>query len=165
MALAIESRTYFLDRSTRQLRSYDGYLSDVPVVDDVVDFAVTYLGDGPPPTHPKPRIGTANCLFDAAGNPTASLATVPTQGASLAPLPLSMFTDGPWCGEGDRRFDVDLLRIRVVRLRIRLQAGLDQFRGAGPAFLRPGTNTRPATSVADVTLTSEVTPWNLNLGR
>ena len=110
-------------------------------------------------------MGTATCLFDAAGNPVVSLATVPTQGASLAPLPLDLFTDGPWCGEGDRRFDADLVRIRVVGLRIRLQTGLDQFRGTGLAFLRPGTNTRPATAVADVAMTSEVTPWNLNLGR
>jgi Prokaryotic N-terminal methylation motif len=164
-ALVIESRTYFLDRSTRQLRSYDGYLSDAPVVDDVVDLAVTYLGDATPPSHPQPQTGTANCLFDATGNSSVSLATLPTQGASLALLPLEMFTDGPWCGEGDRRFDVDLMRIRAVRIRIRLQTGLDQFRGSGLPFMRPGTNNRPATAVADVTMATEVTPWNLNLGR
>jgi len=163
--LPVESRTYVFDRPARQLRAYDGYLSDAVVIDDVVGMEVAYVGEGTPPTAPKPELGTANCLFDAVGNPIASLATLPPAGDSLAPLPLEMFADGPWCGEGDRRFDVDLMRVRAVRIRLRMQAAVDQLRGTGIDFIRPGTRLRPLGTVADFTLTTEVTPWNLNVGR
>jgi hypothetical protein len=165
LVLPIESRTYAFDAVARQLRSYDGYLSDAVVVDDVVEMEVAYVGDGSPPTQPKPAAGTDNCLYDAAGNLAATLTRVPTAGDSLAPLPLALFDDGPWCGEGDRRFDVDLMRVRGVRLRLRLQAAPDQVRAAGIDFRRPGTNTRPLAMVTDLTLSSEVMPWNLNTGR
>lgn len=165
VVLPVESRTYVFDSAARQLRSYDGYLSDAVVVDDVVGVEMAYVGEGRPPVRPKPEAGDANCLFDAAGNITAALSTVPLAGDSLAALPLGMFTDGPWCGEGDRRFDVDLMRVRAVRIRLRLQAALDQFRGAGLDFRRPGSNTRPLAAVPDLTLVTEVTPWNLNPGR
>jgi hypothetical protein len=165
VVLPIESRTYVFDAAARQLRSYDGYLSDAVVVDDVVGVEVAYVGEGRPPMRPRPAAGDANCLFDAAGNTTTALATLPPAGDSLAALPLAMFTDGPWCGEGDRRFDVDLMRVRAVRIRLRLQAALDQFRAAGLDFRRPGTNMRPLAAVTDLTLATEVTPWNLNPGR
>lgn len=165
VVVPIESSTYFFDRAARQLRAYDDDASDVPVIDDVVDVDVAYWGEGAAAMMPKPATGTANCLFDAAGNLVAPLATMPSSGDSLAPLPLEMFGDGPWCGEGDRRFDADLLRIRSVRVRVRLQAALDRFRGSGLEFSRPGVNTRPAALVPDFTLETEVTPWNLNPGR
>ncbi|MEO8483804.1 MAG: prepilin-type N-terminal cleavage/methylation domain-containing protein [Acidobacteriota bacterium] len=165
VVLPVESHSYVFDTAARQLRSYDGYLSDAVVVDDVVGVEVMYLGEGRPPVRPKPVAGTANCLFDAAGNAVAALSTLAPAGDSLAPLPLDLFTDGPWCGEGDRRFDVDLMRVRAVRVRIRLQSALDQFRATGPDFRRPGSNINPLGGVPDLTVATEVTPWNLNAGR
>lgn len=165
VVLAVESRTYVFDAAARQLRSYDAYLSDIVVVDDVVGMEVAYLGDDRRPPRPKPQAGTANCAFDAAGTFVAAPEPVPLEGASLAPLPLSVFADGPWCGEGGRAFDVDLLRVRAVRVRLRLEAARDPFRGQGARFVRPGTNSRPLGLVPDFTIAMEVTPSNLNTGR
>jgi prepilin-type N-terminal cleavage/methylation domain-containing protein len=168
MVVPVESRTYYFDRVNRQLRRYDGYSSDTPVVDDVVDVRFEYLGDPSPPRRPKPPPGQANCLYDADGHVVAALPSLSPRGGSLAPLPLDMFTDGPWCGEGDRQFDVDLMRIRSVRLRVRVQAALEQFRSAGPPgvdFRVAGTGRAPGGLVSDLELTAEIAPRNLNLGR
>jgi len=165
VVVPIESRTYVFDAAARQVRSYDGYLSDAVVIDDVVGMEVTYAGDGEPPARPKPAAGEANCLFDAAGTAVAALPVLPLAGESLAALPLELFQDGPWCGEGDRRFDADLMRVRAVRISLRLNASLDQMRGSGLDFRRPGRNARPLAAVPDLTLLTEVTPWNLNQGR
>ncbi len=41
----VESHVYYFDARARQLRHYDGYGSDVPVIDDVVDVRFEYFGD------------------------------------------------------------------------------------------------------------------------
>ena len=94
--------TYYLDSVNHQLRYYDGYLTDVPVVDNVVGLKFEYFGEPTPPTDPKPTDGTANCLYDASGTYIANMATLATDGGSLAPLPISMLHDGPWCGVGQQ---------------------------------------------------------------
>jgi hypothetical protein len=71
---------------------------------------------------PKPDAGEANCLYDAAGQPLPGLVTLAATDGALAALPLTRFQDGPWCGEGDTRFDADLLRIRRVRVTIGVAA-------------------------------------------
>lgn len=158
-------RTYYFDRAARQLRSYDGYLSDVPIVDDVVGVRFEYWGEPEPPRVPRPPAGESNCLFDAAGQAAAGLGHLATAGDSLAPLSLDLFRDGPWCGEGGRQFDADLLRIRAVKAQVRVQAEDRQFRLLGPNYALAGTNTRARALVPDMTLSFEVTPRNLNLGR
>ena len=49
----VESHTYYLDEvpatNTYQLRHYDGFQTDLPVVDNVVDFRVEFFGDPLPP--------------------------------------------------------------------------------------------------------------------
>jgi prepilin-type N-terminal cleavage/methylation domain-containing protein len=53
----IISHTYYLEdngNDTFQLRHYDGYKSDLPLVDNVVDFRVEFLGDPLPPQVIKP---------------------------------------------------------------------------------------------------------------
>jgi prepilin-type N-terminal cleavage/methylation domain-containing protein len=168
VVVPVESRTYYFDRTSRQLRRYDGYASDTPVVDDVVDVRFEYLGDPSPPLRPKPPPGQSNCLYDGDGHVIASLSSLAPQGGSLASLPLDMFTDGPWCGDADRQFDVDLMRIRSVRLRVRVQAALDQFRPAGPPdvdFRVPGTGRPAGGLVSDLELAAEITPRSLNLDR
>jgi prepilin-type N-terminal cleavage/methylation domain-containing protein len=148
--LAAESDTYWHDPSTRQLRHYDGYQTDVPVADNVVSVSFEYFGDPDPPLRPKPPPGTANCLYDASGNSISGLAQLAAQG-SLAPLSLSILSDGPWCGAGDNRFDADLLRVRSIRVTVRIQATQAANRGR--------------VVVPDFSASFVVSPRNLSPGR
>jgi prepilin-type N-terminal cleavage/methylation domain-containing protein len=53
----IESHTYYLEDNgtdTFRLRHYDGYKTDLPIVDNVVDFRVEFFGDPLPPQVIKP---------------------------------------------------------------------------------------------------------------
>lgn len=153
---------YWHDPSSRQLRHYDGYLTDVPVVDNVVSLTLEYFGDPEPPAWPKPPPGLANCLYDSSGNQLPGLVTLTAQGGSLAPLPLSMLGDGPWCGAGDNRFDADLLRVRTVSVSVRVQASQATFRGTGTDFANPGSNRNASRAVSDYVATMAVTPRNLS---
>ncbi len=159
-----ETHVYWFDRANRQLRRYDGYRTDVPVADNVVGVAFEYYGDPRPPARPKPPAGTANCLYDAAGV-AVPMATLPADGGSLAPLPLAIFTDGPWCGEGANRFDADLLRVRRVRARILVQAAHASLRATGPSYAVPGTARSAHRALPDLGIVVDVTPRNLNEGR
>jgi hypothetical protein len=158
------SRTYYFDSAQRQLRVYDGSQTDAPVVDGVVGMSFSYFGDPNPPLAPRPSLGSANCLYDASGALDPSLVTLPGSGGALEPLPLSMLTDGPWCGTGAARFDADLLRVREIRVSLRLEAQAS-FRAAGPAFAHPGTATAAPRALPDVQLSFDVTPRNMNLRR
>lgn len=58
----IVSATYYLQddgQSTPQLRYYDGYQTDLPVADNVVDFRVEFFGDPSPPQMIKPSTDAA----------------------------------------------------------------------------------------------------------
>lgn len=158
-------REYSFDADARQLLRRDDGGAAVAVIDEVVAMSVEYWGDPQPPASPRPPLGVSNCLYDAAGHSNGALPVLPIEGGSLAPLPLSMLADGPWCGEGDRAFDVDLLRIRAVRIRLRVQAGVDRFRLVGPDYLHPGSAARPMSAVPDMSFVVDATPRNLNLGR
>ena len=160
-----DSHTYYLDANTRQLRHYDGYLTDVPVVDNVVGLTFGYFGNPNPPDTPKPPPGTENCLYDAAGNLLPGLGVLATQGGSLAELPMAILNDGPWCGAGNNRFDADLLRVKQIRITVRIQATQDMHRGSGGEYSVSGTSRSALRSLPDYTLTFEVSPRNMNLGR
>ena len=160
-----DTHTYYLDAQTRQLRHYDGYLTDVPVVDNVVGLTFTYFGDPNPPTSPKPPMGKSNCLYDAGGNLVAGLQTLTAQGGSLAELPLSILSDGPWCGNGNNRFDVDLMRVKKIRITVRVEAGSDALRGTGADFVNSGFSQSALRTLPDFSVRFEVTPRNMNLGR
>jgi hypothetical protein len=159
-----DSHTYYFDSVNKQLRHYDGYQTDSLVAENVVGVVFSYFGDPKPPSSPKPPPGFDNCLYDAAGNLKGGLATLTPEGGSLAPLPLSMLKDGPWCGGGDNRFDVDLLRVRKVRVLVRVQASAS-FRGSSSLFVVAGTSRSASRNLPDYTMTFEITPRNLNLGR
>jgi hypothetical protein len=161
----VDLHTYYFDPNRRQLRHYDGRLTDVAVVDDVVALAFEYFGDPAPPAAPKPPAGVANCLYDATGAPIGGLPILPTDGDSLASLPLAMFRDGPWCGSGSQRFDVDLLRIRQVRVHLRVQAAPTLLRAAGPAYAAAGTSRDARLTAPDYALQFDVSPRNLNFDR
>ena len=160
-----EYHTYWYDAVNRQLRHYDGYQTDVPVVDNVVGVLFEYFGDPQPPVSPKPPLGAANCLYDAAGNQISGLGPLPSSGGSLAALPLNILNDGPWCGGGENRFDADLLRVKKVRITLRVQASQAQFRGTGADYTVSGFNKNATKALADYTVRFEVTPRNMNLGR
>jgi hypothetical protein len=160
----VESRTYYLDATSNQLRVYDGYQTDTPVVDNVVALSFEYFGDPNPPTRPQPPAGVSNCLYDAAGA-WLPLPTLAGPADGLVPLPLAMFRDGPWCGNGANRYDADLLRVRKVRVTLRLQSAVAAFRASGVAFVKPGTSRASERFLPDVSTTIDVVPRNLNTGR
>lgn len=51
-------------------------------------------------------------------------------------LPVEVFGDGPWAGSGATRFDVDLLRVRRLRLTLRLVSSTDSFGAMIDVMLR-----------------------------
>jgi hypothetical protein len=161
----VVSNTYYLDRTTKQLMRYDGHTPEVALVDNVVDLRFDYFGETASPSQPKPPLGVANCLYDAAGNFTPRPTLAATDG-SLAALTGAMLSDGPYCGNGDSQFDVDLLRIRKVKVMIRVQAASATLRGNDAVrFRNPGTATGGERYVPDFEMQFEVTPRNLNLTR
>jgi hypothetical protein len=160
-----EWHTYYLDASSRQLRHFDGYLTDIPVIDDVVGLDFEYVGDPDPPRSPKPSLGVSNCLYEASGAYRGGLTTLGTNGGSLAVLPLDLFRDGPWCGDGENRFDADLLRIRKVTVTLRMQVGNDMMRGQSADFAVTGRSRSAARNLPDYTLSFDVAPRNLGIGR
>ena len=158
-----ETHTYYLDPDTDRLMHYDGWESDVPLVDDVVGLEFRYFGDPAPPTSPQPPIGIGNCLFDTAGN--TNLASLQDNHHSLIELDPSLLTDGPWCG-GDNPFDADLYRIRNIRVELRLQASASDLRGADPDhFRRPGSAVQGTRMLRDYEMSLDVSPRNMGLGR
>jgi hypothetical protein len=157
----IETHVYYFDAVNRQLRDYDGYVTDVPLIDHVVGVRFEYFGDPRPPSSPQPPAGMENCLYDASGSPKPMPVLAP-EGGSLAPLPLGMLSDGPWCGAGAEAFDADLLRIRRVRVTMRLEAASSALRAVGPSFANPGTSRSALRSVPDYVVTFDVSPRNVN---
>ena len=129
-------RGYYHDRGAAELRFQNGWLTDAPVLDDVVGFSVRYFGRPAHSADVRPGAAIAPCL-------AAALAAEPDSDAgpvrSEVELTAAALTDGPWCGE---RFpyDVDLFRVRRVRVELRLQASAARHRGRDPGlFARPGT--------------------------
>ena len=174
------SRTYHLARDVDgiwQLMQYDGQSADFPAVEDVVELAVEYFGDAEPPTAsitaqgdvqttygPVPPPSTIDNPADSWG-PGENCAFVPEDGghvprlsslgAGVVPIPPAILADGPWCPDAARafRFDADLLRIRRVRVRVRLQAA-KPFRGLVESW-----------AVPDHTVVLDVGPRNARVAR
>lgn len=111
-------RQFTFDAGRRQIRLGDGVHDDLPLLDDVDEFACTYYGIASPPEAPRPPLGTASCLFNADG--TNRLASLAGPAAGWVELPVALFRDGPFCGDSGLRFDADLFRIRRVVVRVRV---------------------------------------------
>jgi prepilin-type N-terminal cleavage/methylation domain-containing protein len=168
MILKVKSYSFYLDTTTNQLMRYDGGDdAPTPIVDNVVDLKFEYFGDPNPPAAPVPTLGTENCLYDTLGNYKLSgMTTLSTGGGSLAPLPLSMFTDGPFCGGGSNQFDVDLFRVRKLRVTLRVQTPNAVLRGRDTTlFANPGTSIAGQKFIPDMVTSFEVAPRNMNLSR
>ena len=114
----VEARqaVYYLDRNNNQFRHYDGYETDLALVDDVVGLEFTYFANPDPTSAPQPATGLANCVYTAGDPPTPLLA--PLGGTALIALDPSQLTDGPLCGVAPHRFDGDLLRVRKIGVEI-----------------------------------------------
>ena len=191
----IAQRTFYFNEVTEQLVYYDGDQRDEPVVDHVVELAFEYFGDPRPPvlinpvTIPKgpwttygpkpPALGVQttswpageNCAFvvDAVtGTHAGRLPDLAPGSQGLVPLPEAMLIDGPWCPDAafKTRFDADLLRIRKIGIRMRVQVAASELRGpAGVLFRNAGTSPGGNRLVPDQEIRFEITPRNFNLGR
>lgn len=191
----VMTRTYWLKTDTvaetYQLMMYDGLDTDVPIADNVVGLNFEYFGEPqpallrpqqiPPTTYGPnpPALGVdnasdswpagENCAFMVVGGQQVPrMATLGGGNGPLAKLDQTKLTDGPWCPDGTNvnRYDVDLLRIRRVRVTLRVQVANKAFRGpSGTLFLRGGTSQGGERFIPDREIKLDVTPRNLNLGR
>jgi hypothetical protein len=127
----------------------------------VVAMTMEYFGAPTPPVTPKPPTGQGNCLYDAAGQPLSGMSHLSPGDDGLAPLPIELFSDGPWCGSGALTYDADLLRVRRVRVTLRLQVSSPGLRATGDRFAYAGTSRSATKSVPDVVVSFDVSPRNL----
>ncbi len=106
----IEVRHYYLDGERRQLRRYDGWRGDFPLLDGAAALEFRFFG------------GAASAGAPCGGEPDAPR-------GRLEEIPLDRFTDGPWCGPAGSPFDADLLRVRAIGLDV----GVEGAAGGPPA--------------------------------
>ena len=160
----VTQHVYYLDAATNRLRHYDGYETDLPLVDDVVGLTFTYFANPDPNTAPQPPTGLGNCVYAAGDPPVPLLANL--GGTTLAELTPSQLTDGPVCGVSPNQFDGDLLRLQKVAVTIRVQVARADLRGDDPLqFANLGRASSGSAWVPDYTMRFQVTPRNLNLLR
>ena len=162
-----------------QLRHSTDGSADMPMLDHVTGLHFEYFGrpdtpavidDGDPlsrratygPLPPPADIDDdfdawppgENCqFFRADGQVYPRQAALPVEADGLARLPLEVFADGPWCPDGasPNRYDADLLRIRVVRVTLRIQAQSPAVRGLDVRlFAQPGAGREAARLVPDL---------------
>jgi prepilin-type N-terminal cleavage/methylation domain-containing protein len=174
------------DGSRRLVRSSPGG-AEQPVLQNVVAFDVQAYGtpmpplppalDGSPATYgPRPPPAGQNDPRDAwaegenctiarnsDGIAMPRLASLPSTGG-LAAITTAMLLDGPWCPDGadPARFDADLLRIRGVDFRLRVEAASAALRGPVPQlFQRPGTEQNAGRWVPDVEIRTRIALRNV----
>ena len=173
-----------------QLRRAEGGGSSFPVVDHTILVAFQYFGDPTPPVLISPGdpvrrrvsygpipppLGTdnpldlwpagENCMFAVEGDhQVPKLAVLSADASGLAPLSLPMFTDGPWCPDvaSPNRYDADLLRVRLVRVTLRMQAQSAGVRGMSAAwFSNPGSARDASRMVPDLQVVFDVAPRSM----
>ena len=143
----LELRSYYHDRAAAQLRYQDGWATDLPVLDDVVGLRLRYFGGGGLPAGAGGDGPAAACLQGRPPDAPPGRAG----GDPVRELPPASLADGPRCG-GRLPYDVDLFRIRRVRVEIRLQVSGAWLRGRDPSlFARPGPARDGRRQVPDVT--------------
>lgn len=196
----VNAYTYWLKQDnvaqTYQLMRYDGYQTDLPIIDNVVGLNFEYYGDPNPaqlrtglvpattygPAPPALGVDNAsdawgageNCAFQvSAGAQAPRMATLDsaTGASGLSKLTAAVLTDGPWCPDANAtsRYDVDLFRIRKIRVTLRVQVADASLRGQSGSsaglFMKYGTSKSGERFVPDQEIKFDVTPRNLNLGR
>lgn len=174
----IVMHTYYLAEDARagtyQLMHYDGADTDLPVVDDVVGLEFEYFGTPHPPLLPAPpKIGAAgafgwpageNCVFMVVDGQHRPRLPLLDGAVGEVRLTADMLTDGPWCPNGAafNRVDADLLRLRRVRVRLRVQVAAESLRGRGVLFLKPGSSAGGQRAVPDQEIRFDIAPRNLD---
>ena len=160
----VEQHVYYLDQTNARLHHYDGYETDLVLVDDVVDLRFTYYANPNPGSIPPPANGLGNCVY-AAGTPPVPILPV-LNAPTLTPLTAGQLTDGPICGLSPNRFDGDLLRVQKIGVAITVQVARPELRGDDPDQFRNRGSARSGEAwVPDYTMRFEVTPRNMNLLR
>ena len=145
--ISVDVHRYYFDRNRGQVRHYDGWKTDVPVLDNVVALSVQYFGSPLRPVgeseEARPSCPDGSRSFSRRLRPEVELS-------------LSVLTDGPWCGSHPR-FDVDLFGVRRVRIVLRLQASAAEHRGSDRrVFARPGPAVDHKRLVPDATVRFDV---------
>ncbi len=171
----------------QRLTKVTGAGARAPVLDHVVAFDVEVYGEAAPPLPPTdpgsppsygpvppspgvddPRDGWGpgeNCTtaLDPEGARVARLPWL-AQAGTLVRITPDGLDDGPWCPGlgGGADYDADLLRVRRVDLRLRLEVASAKLRGpAGRLFLRAGQGGRAVSWVPDGEWRVTVVPRNL----
>jgi type II secretory pathway pseudopilin PulG len=132
------TRTYYLKSDARanvfELMQFDGSLTDLPVIEHVVGLAFDYFAD---PEADSPAL-------------------------ALIKLDPALLTDGPWLKDASGRFfDRDVLRIRRVHVRLRLESADPSLRGpAGALFVHAGSSNAAGRVVPDEEIEMHVAPRN-----
>ena len=137
---------YYFDPARGQIRHHDGWRTDVPVLDNVVALSFQYFG-----------LPYAT-VRESSGGYSACPGSLSSSGRSSREVELSpsVLTDGPWCGHRPL-FDVDLFRVRRVRITLRLQASAAEHRGSDRRlFARPGRAVDYKRFVPDATVRFDV---------
>jgi prepilin-type N-terminal cleavage/methylation domain-containing protein len=174
------------DGSRRLVRSSPGG-AEQPVLQNVVAFEMQAYGtaapplpsaiDGSPATYgPRPPPAGQddsrdtwpageNCTIARNGDGLA-MPRLANLGATDEPVAITaaMLLDGPWCPDAadPGRFDADLLRIRGIDVRLRVEAASAALRGPITAlFQRPGTEQNAARWVPDVEFRTRITLRNV----
>ena len=155
--------------------------AEQPLLQNVVDFDTRVFGvgapamptlDGSPPTYGPRAPGVAlddprdawpageNCVIGRNGD-GAAVPRLTVLSPTDRPLELTtaMLIDGPWCSDvaDPMRFDADLLRIRGVEVRMRVEAASAALRGpSARLFRRPGTEQNAGRWVPDVELRARI---------
>jgi prepilin-type N-terminal cleavage/methylation domain-containing protein len=140
-----------LDEQTYQLMKYDGYHTDVPVIDNIVGLNFQYYGEPLPPAlrrplsdvrgpwtsyGPKPPAvdvddsstpsyaAGENCVFMVQEGKTIGrpeLEHLNSSGGSLVQLDQARLTDGPWCPDPTAGHRFDADLLRVRKIRITIR--------------------------------------------
>jgi prepilin-type N-terminal cleavage/methylation domain-containing protein len=153
--------TYYLESDERagtfQLRHYDGFQTDMPLLDDVVGLRFDYFGDPEPPRirrgavlddpafrglvttyGPRPPAVDVdresdtwprgeNCVFAVADGEHVPRLPVLAADAVPVALPPAVLQDGPWCPDGDHPYRYDADLLRIRRVRVTVRV-----QAAGP---------------------------------
>ena len=138
---------YYFDHARGQVRHHDGWLTDVPVLDNAVALSFQYFG-----------FPYATVRESSGGHSTCPGRSRSSSGRSSPEVELSpsALTDGPWCRHRPL-FDVDLFRVHRVRVTLRLQASAAEHRGSDRRlFARPGPAVDYKRFVPDATVRFDV---------
>jgi hypothetical protein len=147
-------------------------LTGVVLSDPGFERPVTTYG----PTPPASGVDRLSDAWPAGENCTFAFVDgdhvprLPVMAATSAPVPLppAILQDGPWCPDAlsTDRFDADLLRVRRVRVKLRVQVGNAVLRGpAGVLFAHGGSAASGYRLVPDQEIVFDVTPRNMRAGR